>query len=89
LFILVIGGVVVSTLIGGPSGLLIGGVIILLIVPGLQVVAAIVTVIILAVSERVDKRFQFEQLGRIVLGVIAGSFIGLALMFLLFLGLSR
>jgi hypothetical protein len=67
---------------------LVGGVIIiLLILPGLQLGAALLTAIILAVTAHPNKGYQFWQLGKIVLGVVIGTLIGLGVMWAMFSGL--
>lgn len=80
LLILVIGGLVLSTMGGRGEGLLVGGVIMLLVFPGLQLAAAAFTALILGVSYRPDKGHQFRQLGKIVLGMVAGTVLGILLM---------
>ncbi len=63
--------------------LVFSGFILLLWLPGFQVGACLVTWLILAVSTRPDKRSQLRQLGKILLGVVIGTIVGLLLMFLL------
>jgi hypothetical protein len=48
----------------------------LLFLPGLQLIAAILVALILAVSHRPDKGYQFHQLGKIVVGTLVGTLIG-------------
>lgn len=48
--------------------------------PALQLIAAIVTAFVLGVSSRTDKGYQFGQLGKITLGVVIGTVLGLAVM---------
>jgi hypothetical protein len=76
LLILILGGALLSISKGGGDGLIIGVIILLLVLPGLQLGAALVTALILAVSARPDKRYQFLRLGKIVLGVLVGTLLG-------------
>ena len=80
-------GILLSVVSGG-EGLLIGIIIILLVLPAMQLGAALVTAVILGLSNRPDKRFQAKQLGKIVLGVLAGTFIGIVLMVVIAAGLG-
>jgi hypothetical protein len=85
LLILVMGGMVFGMLVasgapGSGSAIAIPGIIILLVLPGLQLGAAILTAVFLAVSLRPDKRYQFRQLGKIVKGVLAGTALGILVM---------
>jgi hypothetical protein len=64
-------------------------ILIMLTLPAFQFGAAIVTAIILAVSPRPDKGYQFWQLGKIVLGTVAGTVVGLLLMYAIYRAFSR
>lgn len=67
---------------GNQAGLdiVVGLVLLALGFPALQLIAAVVTAIVLGVSSRTDKGYQFKQLGKIALGVLAGTILGLAIM---------
>jgi hypothetical protein len=56
--------------IGVPIAILVLG------LPAVQLAALIVTAVILGVSERPDKEFQFRLLGKIFLGWFIGTFVG-------------
>jgi hypothetical protein len=72
-----------------PSAIYIGVIIILFVLPGLQLGAALVTALILAVSPRPDKGYQFRQLGKIVLGVVVGTLLGVLVMVGVFVVLTH
>jgi hypothetical protein len=76
-------GAVGGFLFGVAEGLVVGAIILLLVLPGVQLGAALVTALLLAVGARPDKLYQFQQLARIVLGTVAGTSLGLLLMVLL------
>lgn len=73
---------------GEATALLITGVIVLLVFPGIQLIAAIITMIIFACWPRPDKMHQLAQLGKITLGVVLGTVIGIAIMVGLGVGFS-
>jgi hypothetical protein len=89
LLALVLLGCLLGSFHGAPQGPLIAGVIILLVLPGLQLGAGVVTLLILAVSPRQDKAYQLWQLGKIFLGVIVGAGAGLLIMLGLFVLLAH
>jgi len=64
----------------GSDGLVIGVIILLLVLPGLQLGAAFLTALVLALSPRPDKGYQFRQLGKIVLGSVVGAVAGILVM---------
>jgi hypothetical protein len=74
---------------GGPSGPMAAGFIILLALPLVQLGAAVVTALILAMSEFPDKSYQFRQLGKIVLGLVVGTVLGILAMVLVGMALSH
>jgi hypothetical protein len=53
---------------------------IVMLLPALQLIAAMVTVLILATTPRPDKGQQFRLLRKIVVGMIIGSVVGLCIM---------
>jgi hypothetical protein len=59
-----------------------------LLYPLVQLAAALVTAFILAVSSRLDKRYQFGQLGKLTLGTVAGTVAGILPMACLLLALG-
>jgi hypothetical protein len=71
------------------GNLLTYGVIIVLILPALQLGSALLTALTLATSSRTDKGYQFRQLGKIVLGVVVGTVLGILIMVGIGLVLSR
>lgn len=73
----------------GPEGFMVGWIILLLVLPLLQLGSAIITSIVLAVSQRSDTRYQFVQLGKITLGLVIGTVAGIASMFIIYFALSR
>jgi hypothetical protein len=90
LLVLVICGMVLGFIKEGPNGLVFGLIIIVMVLPGLQLGAAIVAALILAVSTRPDKSFQLRQISKIVLGVVLGTIAGiLAMVALCFPVLNR
>jgi hypothetical protein len=60
-----------------------------LVFPAIQFGAALVTAVILALSPRPDKEYQYRQLGEIVGGTVLGTVVGLIVMFLLFVACTR
>lgn len=64
----------------GPTGLIVGAVIIAMVLPALQLLSALVTAIVVATSTRYDKMYQFKQLGKMTLGVILGTVLGILVM---------
>ena len=46
----------------------------------MQLGAAILALFVLAVSARPDKAFQLKQLGKIIVGLIAGTIAGILIM---------
>ena len=68
---------------GGPSGLLVGIVILLLVFPAVQLVAAAVVCVVLLFSTRYDNSYQLGHLGRITVGLVIGTLVGIGIMFLI------
>ena len=88
LLALVLLGFVVGPLMGVgnrqlPTDLVLTGVVILMGLPALQLVAAFVTAVVLAVSGGADRAFQFRRLGRITLGAFLGTIAGILAMVVL------
>jgi hypothetical protein len=74
------------------DGILIAGIIILLVFPALQLGAVILSAILLPLVARSSQSYQYGQLGKITVGLIAGTFTGLLIMsalLLLFTALNR
>jgi len=65
---------------GGGGVSIVGGVILLLTLPAFQLGAGLVAALILAMSSRSDKSYQFRQLGKILLGMVAGTMVGMLVM---------
>jgi hypothetical protein len=59
------------------TGLIVGALAIALLLPALLLVAALVTLIVLAVSSRPDKGREYRQLGRITAGAVLGTVLGI------------
>jgi len=59
-----------------PLGMLAGGFGIVMLLPVHLLIAALVTLVILAVQNRPDKTYQFGRLGRITLGLVIGTLAG-------------
>lgn len=77
---LFLGGAGVMALTGD-TGVILGGVVLLALgLPVLQLVAAVPTAIYLGVSSRVDRRYEFGQLGKILAGTVLGTLLGIAVM---------
>ena len=66
---------------GDGGAVLITGIVVLLVFPALQLISAVITLIVFAVWPRPDKLYQLAQLGKITLGVVIGTVVGVALMF--------
>lgn len=64
----------------GGENALITGILVLLLFPGLQLVSAFLTVIVLACWPRYDKMYQMGQVGKITAGVVAGCILGILAM---------
>lgn len=83
---------VVGLLMGGngdlPTNFLLTAVVILMGLPALQLVAAVVTAVVLAVSGGADRAFQYRRLGRITLGAFLGTVAGILVMVLMGVALS-
>jgi hypothetical protein len=62
------------------SSLLFGAFILLLIFPAVQIAAALIAALILAVSPYPDKGFQLWQLLKIFLGILVGTGLGILIM---------
>jgi hypothetical protein len=77
------------SLTNGAEGVLIGGVIMLMVLPGMQLGSALITAVVLALSTRPDKNYQFWQLGKVVLGAVVGTVVGIGMMWFFYLVLSR
>lgn len=80
-------GVLIS-LVNGAEGLIIGIVIQLLVFPALQLLSAIITFLVIGLSQRPDKGVQLRQLGKVTLGLIVGTLSGVLAMFAIFFGLN-
>ncbi len=80
LLLLAVAGVTFSTIKIGSEGFAVGLWFLVLILPAVQLGAAILVALILAVSRRPDKRYQLLQIVRIALGVMVGAGAGLMLM---------
>jgi hypothetical protein len=89
LLILVICGIMLGFIKEGPNGLVFGLIIIVMVLPGLQLGAAIVAALIMAVSNRPDKSYQLRQIGKIVLGVMVGAGAGILALVVLFFLFAR
>jgi hypothetical protein len=70
----------VIAVFNGAEGFLIGGVILLMVFPGVQLAAAVVAALVLAISSRPDKGRQLRQVGKIILGMIIGTIAGILTM---------
>jgi hypothetical protein len=72
---------VVSSINGASDG--VGGVILGLALglPGLQLLASLIACLILVASVREDRNFQIIQVGKITLGCVLGTGVGLLIMF--------
>ena len=66
--------------------LLITGIIVLMVFPILQIASAVITVVVFAVWNRPDRAYQIWQLGRITLGVVLGTLLGIGVMALIGVG---
>jgi len=88
LLVLVVGGLLLSVL-SGREGLIVGGIIIALILPILQLGAAMVAVVVVAVAGGSTRRYQLWQLAKLVLGVVVGSGLGILIMWGLYLLMTR
>jgi hypothetical protein len=88
LLVLVTGGMVFGMLTDGGAGIAVAGIIVLLVFPGLQLGAAVLTAVFLAVSRRPDRGYQLRQLGKIVKGVLVGTALGILVMVIIGLLLS-
>jgi hypothetical protein len=73
--------VIAWSLASGPNGLGAGFFMLILFLPGLQLAAAVVTGIILAVCPGTEKGYEFGQLGKIVVGLVLGTIVGVGLMY--------
>ncbi|HEY7426413.1 MAG TPA: hypothetical protein VH682_19425 [Gemmataceae bacterium] len=65
------------------GGLLLGAFILVIFLPAVQLGAALLTAIILAVSAGPHKSYQFQQLGKIGCGVVVGTVVGVLVMVVL------
>jgi hypothetical protein len=75
-------GLVLPSLMS-PDSLLVGAFIIALTLPAFQLGGGLVAALILALSGRSDKGYQFRKLGQILLGMVAGTMIGWLVMVVL------
>lgn len=66
--------------LGGGEGFVIGLVILAMVYPAVQLAGVIVTLIVLAASNRPDKSRQLWQLGKITLGLFVGTAAGIMAM---------
>jgi len=94
LLVLVLLGFLVGPLMGGgngqlPTNLVLTAVVILMVLPALQLVAAAVAAVFVAVSGGADRGVQLRRLGRIALGVFLGTMAGMLAMVILYFALSR
>lgn len=89
LVVVIAGWCLLPVAVGAGMDLLIGGLLILLGFPAMQFAAAVVTALILAASNRPDKSYQFMQLGKIVVGMVAGTLLGILVMVGLYVLLTR
>jgi hypothetical protein len=64
----------------GGEGFIIGLVILAMVFPAVQLVMAIITAIWLGASSRPDRSFQLGQIGRITLGLVVGTVVGILTM---------
>ncbi len=79
-------GLLYAIAAGGGSGLLVGVVILLLVFPAVQLGAAVIALGVVLFSGRSDSGHQMRQLGKITLGLVIGTLLGVGVMFLLFAG---
>jgi hypothetical protein len=91
---LVIAGLVLFTVQSGFSTrgmgeVVVVAIILLLVLPAVQLAAAVVTALVLAVVPGADKGYQFKQLGKIVLGLVAGTILGCLVMWGIYLVFSK
>jgi hypothetical protein len=83
-------GVLIASRMPEAGNTILGGLFILLMVfPAVQLGTALITVIWLAVSSRPDKSFQLWQLGKITLGLFAGTVAGILVMVVIGVVMSR
>ena len=80
-----LGLVGIGLAVGGSGGHLFGALLgfgfgVLMTFPLLQLLAAAATAVILAISTRPDKHYQYRQLAKITLGMLCGTSIGLLVM---------
>lgn len=68
---------------GGGGSLIVGLVILLLVFPALQLGCVVITLIWLALSSRHDKSYQLRQVGKLSVGLFAGTAAGIGAMFVL------
>jgi hypothetical protein len=88
LLVLLAIGLMLSLAAGG-EGFIVGVVIILLILPALQLAAAIVTLFVLALSTHPNRGRQLWQLGKIVMGVVIGTVLGIVVMWAIYLVMTH
>ncbi len=73
----------------GPAfGLIVSVILLLLALPLVQLVSVVIALVLVALIPRPDKGYQLLQLGKITLGVIAGSLLGILAMFIIGVALS-
>lgn len=73
---------------GSGGGPLLGAFILVIFLPAVQLGAALLTALILAVSASPHKSYQFQQLGKIGCGVVVGTVVGILAMVVLGFALS-
>jgi hypothetical protein len=70
------------------EGLLTAGIALIFGMPALELLAAFLVALVLATTPRPDKRRQFWHLGKIVIGIAAGTAVGIGIMVSLVLFLT-
>ena len=65
---------------GSSASIIITIVVLLLVMPALQLASALVTMLVIACWSRSDKSYQLVQLGKITLGLVLGTVLGIAAM---------